>query len=194
MISLDSAYWNNRYLHDDFSWDLGEISTPLKVYIDQLTNRSLPVLVPGAGNAYEAAYLHEHGFANVHILDFAEAPLAAFRQKYPAFPVAQLHCQNFFEHKGQYDLVLEQTFFCAINPALRQSYAAQMHALLRPGGKLVGLLFNDVLNTDKPPFGGNMAVYRPFFEPYFNFRTFEPAYNSIKPRLGRELFIILEKK
>ncbi len=194
MISLNAAYWNNRYLHDDFSWDLGEASTPLKAYIDQLGNRSLSVLVPGAGNAYEAAYFYERGFKNVHVLDFAEAPLAAFRQKYPAFPAEQLHRQDFFKHQGQYDLVLEQTFFCAIDPALRQSYAAQMHALLRPGGKLAGLLFDDALNTDKPPFGGNMAVYRPFFEPYFHFKIFEPAYNSIKPRQGRELFIILVKK
>jgi thiopurine S-methyltransferase len=68
-----------------------------------------------------------------------------------------------------------------------------MNELLNPGGKLVGLLFNDKLNTDKPPFGGTEEEYLNYFEKYFKIKTFEPCYNSIKPRAGRELFINLEK-
>ena len=30
-----------------------------------------------------------------------------------------------------------------------------MNQLLKPNGKLVGLMFNVPLNKDKPPFGGN---------------------------------------
>ena len=69
-----------------------------------------------------------------------------------------------------------------------------MHALLKPGGKLVGLLFNDKLNEDKPPFGGNAAEYRTYFELYFDTRTFDLCHNSIAPRAGRELFMVLQKK
>lgn len=68
-----------------------------------------------------------------------------------------------------------------------------MHQLLKPKGKLVGLLFNDVLNTDHPPFGGNKIEYLPYFEQLFKLNMFEPAYNSIKPRANRELFINFEK-
>ncbi len=49
---------------------------------------------------------------------------------------------DFFKHKGEYELVLEQTFFCAINPSLRKNYVAKMKELLLLNGKLVGVLFD----------------------------------------------------
>ena len=54
---LSQSYWNNRYLENDFGWDTGSITTPLKTYIDGLTDKSLKILIPGAGNSYEAEYL-----------------------------------------------------------------------------------------------------------------------------------------
>jgi thiopurine S-methyltransferase len=69
-----------------------------------------------------------------------------------------------------------------------------MHSLLKPGGKLAGLLFNDPLNTDHPPFGGNKEAYKNYFNPYFHFKVFETCYNSIKPRKDRELFINFIRK
>ena len=41
--------------------------------------------------------------------------------------------------------MIEQTFFCAINPELRTKYAQQSSNILNPKGKLIGLLFNDIL-------------------------------------------------
>ena len=38
-MDLSGDAWDNRYLNNDIGWDLGEISTPLKVYIDQLENK-----------------------------------------------------------------------------------------------------------------------------------------------------------
>jgi SAM-dependent methyltransferase len=192
-MNLDNLYWNNRYLENEFSWDLGEISEPLKNYFNQLTDKDLKILIPGAGNAHEAEYLFNRGFKNIYILDFAEEPINLFKKRNPLFNPEHLICENFFDHKGQYDLIIEQTFFCAINPELRKKYAEHMHDLLKPKGKLVGLLFNDVLNTDHPPFGGNKTEYLPYFENLFKLNTFEPSYNSIKPRANRELFINFEK-
>lgn len=192
-MNLDNQYWNNRYLENEFSWDLGEISDPLKHYFNQLSNKDLKILIPGAGNAHEAEYLFNHGFKNIYVLDFAEEPINLFKKRNSLFNPEHLVCENFFDHKGQYDLIIEQTFFCAINPELRKKYAEHMHDLLKPKGKLVGLLFNDVLNTDHPPFGGNKTEYLPYFENLFKLNTFEPSYNSIKPRADRELFINFEK-
>ena len=192
-MNLDNQYWNNRYLENEFSWDLGEISDPLKHYFNQLSNKDLKILIPGAGNAHEAEYLFNHGFNNIYVLDFAEEPINLFKKRNPLFNPEHLVCENFFDHKGQYDLIIEQTFFCAINPELRKKYAEHMHNLLKPKGKLVGLLFNDVLNTGHPPFGGNKTEYLTYFEHLFKLNTFEPSYNSIKPRADRELFINFEK-
>ena len=194
MHDLTNTYWNNRYQNNDFSWDVGDISTPLKAYFNQLNNKELKILIPGAGNSYEAEFLFNNGFKNVFVLDFAKLPLQNIKQRVPSFPMNQLLQQDFFEHQGQYDLIIEQTFFCAINPSLRLAYAKHMKQLLKPNGKLVGLLFNDVLNTDKPPFGGNTIEYRELFSPLFDIKIMETAHNSIKPREGRELFVIMQNK
>lgn len=194
MTDLTKQYWNNRYVTDDFSWDIGDVSLPLKTYIEQLSNKDISILIPGAGNAYEAEFLFRKGFKNVTVLDFAEAPLQNIKKRLPEFPDKQLIQQDFFEHQGQYDLIIEQTFFCAIDPSLRRQYVKHMHHLLKPNGKLIGLLFDDVLNSDKPPFGGNKEEYESLFSPTFNIKVLETCYNSIKPREGRELFMIFENK
>jgi SAM-dependent methyltransferase len=194
MFDLNSSYWNTRYLTDDFGWDLGACSAPLQQYIDQLHDRNLKIMIPGGGSAYEAEYLHEQGFKNVYALDFAKAPLQRFKERVAGFPDEHLIEQDFFKHEGQYDLILEQTFFCALSPELRPSYVQQMYRLLKPGGKLAGVLFNDPMYADKPPFGGNIDDYRKLFSPLFTLKVLEPCYNSIKPRAGKEAFIIFEKQ
>ena len=59
---LDKEYWENRYAGNQTGWDAGEITTPLKEYFDQIKDKPKAILIPGAGNAYEAAYLFENGF------------------------------------------------------------------------------------------------------------------------------------
>ena len=49
---LDEAYWNSQYNANTTGWDLGQVSPPLKAYIDQLTNKNLRILIPGCGNTY----------------------------------------------------------------------------------------------------------------------------------------------
>ncbi|MCX7743919.1 MAG: TPMT family class I SAM-dependent methyltransferase [Flavobacteriales bacterium] len=193
-MNLDKEYWNSRYLEGNTGWDIGYPSTPIKDFVDTLNNKHILILIPGAGNAYEAEYLHRQGFTNVFILDISEFPLKHFKQRVPDFPELHLIQQNFFEHQGQYDLIIEQTFFCALYPALRKRYAKHMHSLLKPQGRLVGLLFDAPMNEYQPPFGGTMREYHSIFEPYFNFIKFEPCLNSIPPRQGKEMWMELIKK
>lgn len=193
-MQLNSEYWNTRYIENDFGWDTGDITTPLKTYFDQLKDKSLKILIPGAGNSYEAEYLFNNGFKNVFVLDFAEAPLKNIKARCKDFPSEQLIQNDFFKHVGQYDLIIEQTFFCAIDPKLRADYAKHMHSLLKPKGKLVGVLFDTVFEKEGPPFSGSKEEYVKYFSPYFESNTFESCYNSIKPREGRELFINFSKK
>ncbi len=186
--------WTLRYHNGETGWDIGYVSTPFKNYINTLINKELRILIPGGGNGYEAEYLFQKGFKNVYLLDWSDAPLANFAARNVAFPHHQLLHEDFFLHKGAYDLILEQTFFCAIHPSLRAAYAQKMYELLAQNGRLVGLLFNIPLNNDRPLFGGTEAEYRGYFEPYFHFRHFETCYNSIPPRAGNELWMELEKK
>ena len=61
-------------------------------------------------------------------------------------------------------------------------------------GKVVGLLWNHEFGNPEPPFGGSMAEYLELFSVHFKVDILDLAYNSIKPRSGRELFIKLIKK
>jgi len=79
----------------------------------------------------------------------------------PDFPKNQLLLGNFFEQEGQYDLIIEQTFFCSFEPTVahRRAYAQKMNNLLVNGGKLVGLWFDIplVVGVSKRPFGGTKS-------------------------------------
>lgn len=194
MITLDKNYWNNRYINNEIGWDIGYVSTPLKNYFDQLSNKELRILIPGSGNAYEAEYLFKQEFNNVFIVDIAPEAIKAFKQRVPEFPESNIILSDFFDLNQTWDLIIEQTFFCALNPSIRELYVKKMYDLLAPKGKLVGLLFNCELNTEHPPFGGFKDEYEKLFSSYFNIKTMETSYNSIEPRKNRELFIILEKR
>ena len=193
--SLDAKYWDERYDQHNDPWDLGKISTPLKEYIDQLTDKNIAILIPGCGNAYEAAYLLEKEFTNITLIDISALLVKAIEEKLYVYNGKQLHiiCGDFFEHLGEYELIIEQTFFCALDPALREKYAATMYRLLKPGGKLVGLLFNREFK-DGPPFGGNKMEYELLFRPKFTIEIMHDCYNSIAPRKGTELFFKVVKK
>jgi SAM-dependent methyltransferase len=192
---LNAKYWEKRYETSETGWDIGYVSTPLKTYFNQLKNKNLRILIPGAGNAYEAEYLVNNGYTNVYVCDLVEQTLKNLKKKCPAFKTENLLLSDFFELRDlSFDLIIEQTFFCALHPSLRKKYAEKMRTLLKPNGKLVGVLFNDPLNNDKPPFGGNKEEYLGYFRPLFKINTFEACYNSVKPREARELFINLEKR
>lgn len=68
-----------------------------------------------------------------------------------------------------------------------------MSELLKPGGKLIGLLFDRIFEGG-PPFGGDKEEYEQLLKTQFTIKTLEPCYNSIQPRAGTELFMIVEKK
>ena len=69
---------------------------------------------------------------------------------------------RFFDVDGTFDLIIEQTFFCAISKKLRPVYAKKVHSLLSKNGKLVGLLFNAPMYEDHPPFGGTKDEHKTY--------------------------------
>lgn len=193
-----AQFWQQRYEEDSIGWDMGQVSPPLKAYIDQLPEsaKEQAILVPGAGNAYEVGYLHEQGFTNVTLVDFASAPIEAFAERYPNFPAEHLVGADFLRYRQRNISLIGclSRRFCAINPAHRDEYVAQMAALLKPNGKLVGLLFDKDFGREEPPFGGTKAEYQQRFAPYFDIETMETSYNSHPARQGSELFIKMHVK
>lgn len=190
----DENFWNDKYVTNNTGWDIGSVSTPIKEYIDQLKNKELKILIPGCGNAWEGEYLLLQKFSNTHLIDLSSNAIEKFKKRVPNFPSSQIYNGDFFKHNEKYDLIIEQTFLSALHPSMRKDYAKQMAALLKTGGKLVGVIFGIELYHDHPPYGGNLEEYKELFKPYFNFITIETASNSIPPRKGNEIFLILEKK
>ena len=193
-MDLNKNFWDLRYQNNEIGWDIGYISTPLKKYIDQLTDKNIKILIPGGGNSYEAEYLNNLGFKNVFVVDISPTALTNLKNRVPDFPKNHLIDIDFFKLNNSFDLILEQTFFCALTPKLRDNYVLKMNQLLRPNGKLVGLLFNIPLNKDRPPFGGTKKEYLSYFKNYFKIEIMELSYNSISERTNNELFIKLIKK
>lgn len=191
MNSYPPEYWDKFFKEGKIGWDIGYVSTPLKEYFDQIGDKRIKILVPGAGNGWEVEYLFRSGFSETYMLDISKEAINSFKKRFPDFPDNNIFNEDFFKHNGKYDLIVEQTFFSSLPRTLRADYVENMHRLLKPGGKLVGLLFNHEFGLDKPPFGGSVEEYRELFAGKFSFIHFKTAYNSIKPRKGRELFFLL---
>jgi 2-polyprenyl-3-methyl-5-hydroxy-6-metoxy-1,4-benzoquinol methylase len=194
LSNLGQSYWDKQYESNSTGWDLGEVSPPIKAYIDQLTNKNLSILIPGCGNTHEADYLLQQNFTNVTVIDIAPTLVEKLKIKYASNPNIHIILGDFFAHQGQYDLIIEQTFFCALNPSLRESYVKKMNELLAPKGKLMGVLFDRTFEIDGPPFGGNQEEYKKLFQANFDFIHFITCYNSYHKRANTELFVLLRKK
>lgn len=191
--TIEPEYWNNRYLNNETGWDMKQVSPPLKAYIDTLENKDLKILIPGCGNAYEAEYLLSRGFTNVSLIDFSSIVTTRLKEKYKNEPIKILN-QNFFDHDGKYDLILEQTFFCALDPSLRTEYVDKCVALLNDKGKVAGVFFNKPFSPVQPPYIADDAEYKQLFSHAFILIRYENCENSIAPRMGYEVCFEFEKK
>ncbi len=192
MKRLNETYWTERYLNNTAGWDIG-YAGPLAHILDGIKDKSSRILFPGAGNAYEAEYALQQGFTNIHVLDISKKPLESLRLRLKESQSIHLHHEDFFSHQGIYDLILEQTFFCAIDIDLRKNYILKMHDLLTNAGILTGVMFNFPLESG-PPFGGSISEYEELFSAKFDIEIMEPCSFSIKPRLGKELHVKFRKK
>lgn len=190
---LNSDYWSLRYQEASTGWDIGYASPQLMELAAEFPKDSR-ILIPGCGRAYEAEALHQLGYTHVVVADWSPEPLEEFAQRIPDFPSSHLVCGDFFELEPAFDLILEQTFYCALPPNRRDDYVKRAHELLVGGGVLAGLLFDFPLTAEGPPFGGSEAEYRERFAPYFELQRLERADKSIPPRAGRELVFRFMKK
>ncbi len=188
-MKLDEEYWTNRYKNNMVGWDIGYASTPIVKYFENFENKNLSILIPGAGFGHEAFHLVKEGFTNITVCDLSPVPLEKFENS----PIKTI-CGNFFELDGKYDIIIEQTFFCAIDPNLRKDYTKKVNELLTNNGILVGILFGIEFEKEGPPFGGSLKEYILHFKESFNIIKMEPCYNSIPQRQGSEIFILFKKK
>ncbi len=190
MYTNNSSYWEQRYQHKDTPWNLDRPHPAIVDFFEQLKDRDLTILVPGAGYGHEAEWLWHKGFNNIVLCDWAASALQGFKNRVNDFPDSQLLHRNFFELERAFDLILEHTFFCALPPEMRANYAEHTAALLRPQqGILTGVLFGEDLGAEGPPYGGSDAEYLNLFNQYYDQVDIEEISPNHSPRSARELFI-----
>lgn len=190
---LNSEYWNNRYIQNQTGWDIG-YANPIHIdYVLENINKSARILIPGAGSGHELSTLWNMGYTNVFAIDLSITAKKRFLETNPTFPDDHYIIGDFFELDEKFDLILEQTFFCAIDPKLRSQYVQKVHNILNTNGKLFGVLF--AINFhDGPPFGGDSEEYNALFSSQFSIQKLEKSYKSITPRQDKELIIEIMKK
>ena len=136
------------------------------------------------------------GFYNTFYLDLSPIAVKHFREKHPQIPKDNILLGDFFSLKKSnfFDIIIEQTFFCALPLSSRLLYVNKTHELLKNSGILIGLLFNIKFDGDEPPYGGNYNLYKKLFEDKYHFIKMDISTNSIPQRQGSELWVEMKRK
>jgi SAM-dependent methyltransferase len=193
-LELNQNFWNNLWENKITHWDIGYPSPAIADFMAKVSNKDASILIPGCGNAYEAEFLVKNGFNDITLIDIAPIAVKQIQEKFANYPQIKIFCEDFFEHDKKYDIIIEQTFFCALDPKKRNDYVRHTASLLKPNGCIVGLMFDKDFGKPFPPFGGNKEEYIQTFETYFDIQSMEKCLNSIPPRVDTELFVHLTKK
>ncbi len=195
--AITPEFWAARYVAKDTDWDRGAPSPGL---VDYLATRPVPpgkVLVPGCGRGHDVRFLARNGF---HVTGLDVAPIAVHDARQLAaaesLPHARFEQQDFFNLtdplRGPYDGMFEHTFFCAIDPDLRDRYVAVAAAVIRPGGWLLGVFYN-IQPESGPPFGTTRDELIERFSPSFDLQ-YETVPRSYEGRTGKELLMHWQRK
>jgi len=192
---MEKEFWEQRWDEGKTGWDIGYPAPAIMDYFKTIEDKDIKILIPGCGNAYEAQGIFDLGFKNVWIIDITEQATSSFSSRCPGFPEQQIIHGDFFDKEvlseiGPFDVIVEQTFFCAIHPTQRENYCKRMTELMKSESKLVGLMFDFPLESG-PPFGGSFDEYDERFSRYFGKVSIQKCQNSIEPRSGREFWIEL---
>jgi SAM-dependent methyltransferase len=99
------------------------------------------------------------------------------------------------EHDATYDLLFEQTCYCAIEPARRDEYAALAARLVAPGGTMLFVVYPAGEHPGGPPFAIDPAEIGPRFDGRFELLELRaPARPSKPARAGKEMFAVLRRR
>jgi SAM-dependent methyltransferase len=187
--TLSPDFWQQHYEDGTTRWDLGQPSPPLVSWWHGSSWQPQRAIVLGCGRGHDARFLAAQG-VEVLGIDFAPGAIAAARQQHQT-PGLKLEFvqQDMFQllpdYAQQFDLVVEHTCYCAIDPSCRDDYVALAAQLLRPQGRLVAVFFTHNRGGG-PPYATTPAEIRQRFSPRFQLLQLTPVENSVPSRAGEE--------
>jgi SAM-dependent methyltransferase len=165
-------FWQSHFDAGRTPWDRGAASPQLSHWIDTAALAPCRIVVPGCGSGYEVVRLAQAGF-DVTGLDYAPAAVARTRAALQAASAeAQVVEADVLEWapREPFDAVYEQTCLCALHPDRWIAYARQLHAWLRPGGRMFALFMQAVRPgaasglVEGPPYHCDVNAMRALFD------------------------------
>ena len=168
--------WEIAWREGRTGWDAGG-SPPILLQL--VANGDVPegrVIVPGCGSGYDVFTLSGSGRVAVgfDLAPTAAARFDAVRKQLGVSPeVASIRTENFFEFaiEDRFDVMWDYTFLCAIDPTMREQWAARAAKILKPGGSLFSLIFPvDPARPDNegPPFRLSPELVAELLDPLAN--------------------------
>ncbi len=193
-------YWDSVYNKpEEPRWVLGQVAPPLRHWLEHEAQNPGRVAVLGCGYGHDALAFAEHGFEAVGY-DFAERAIErANARVLPLHKGTRLRFvrADFFDlpksESSAFDHVYEYTSFVAIEPSRRVEYARMCHAILKPGGTLVGCFYNHG-REGGPPYDARRDEVISVFSPLFEIHRLEVSTHSIERRQGHELWAEFRRK
>lgn len=189
-------FWSDKYAKQSTPWDLGEYHPAFRTILEQTKPLRSRVAVLGCGVGHDAAFLAQSGHF-VTAFDFSEEAIKAARTKYGHIAHLEFVVADAFalpdKYLGQFDLVAEHTFFCAVKPQMRNQVIQLYRNLLVAGGHLMAVMFV-MPKFSGPPYGGSEYELKRRFEHAFDLRYWTRHRTHESWRNGCELLIYAQKK
>lgn len=198
-----AAFWEGLYASRSDGWELGHPAPALAAWLSAghafpaAGSGTASVAVPGCGRGHDARLLARWGY-RVRGFDFAAAAVAEARALAEAEALAVAFEQRDIftlagDYAGGFDAVWEYTCFCAIDPARREEYARLIHAILRPGGRLLACFYPLREGTDGPPFPVSVGDIERLLSPRFRIVEAGPPAESVERRRGLEWLVLAHR-
>ena len=191
-----SDFWSERYQKAETGWDL---AAPSPVFVDLLPRMKMPksrILVLGCGAGHDAHFFAQQGHL-VTAVDFSAEALARAEMNYGKPSTLQWHHADVFnlpkDWQGSFDLVVEHTCYCAIEPNQRNALVQVWRKMLHEQGQLLGVFFA-MDPQPGPPFGGSEWEVRQRLQKPFQFLIWNRWQKSAGGRSGKELAVLARRQ
>ena len=151
----------------------------------------LQALVPGCGSGYDVVAMASPT-RRVTGLDISKTALEqaqVFAQKSPNAEFTEFQCADFFTFSppSKFDLIFDYTFFCALEPSLRERWAEKTAELLALDGELLTLMFPLDDHEGGPPYAVSLEAYEKVLKPHgFHLTSCDADIPTIEQRKNLE--------
>jgi SAM-dependent methyltransferase len=191
--------WQEAWRVGRTPWDAGQSPPALRNLLAREVVPAGRILVPGCGTGYDLATL-ARADREVIGIDVSDKARDAFEKAHGDLPgTVRYEVTDFFtyETEDSFDFVWDYTFFCALDPDQRGTWASVMKRLVKTEGLLATLLFpfeDPITDREGPPWPINTDLVRGFIEEAFRELEARPVEESHPGREGRERLALWQRR